>query len=104
MSEMASRSLFTSCSYPAHTLPTPCPHPVHTLFTPPQDGEVRVSEMADGIPDGFMGLDCGPKSIAMNAEVIKKSKTVIWKGPMGVFEMAKFESGTKASIFLSSTE
>merc|ERR1719243_159909 len=52
--------------------------------------------MADGIPDGFMGLDCGPKSILRNAEAVDASKTIIWNGPMGVFEMAKFETGTKA--------
>merc|ERR1712134_125962 len=51
---------------------------------------------ADGIPDGFMALDCGPKSIALNAAAVKESKTIIWNGPMGVFEMAKFEVGTKS--------
>merc|ERR1712238_323825 len=44
------------------------------------------------------GLDCGPLSIANNAEAIAKSKTIIWNGPMGVFEMAKFESGTKSMM------
>merc|ERR1712216_130151 len=41
-------------------------------------------------------LDCGPKSIALNATAVKESKTIIWNGPMGVFEMAKFEVGTKS--------
>merc|ERR1712241_1008993 len=49
-----------------------------------------------GIPDGFMGLDCGPKSMEMNKAAVDASKTIIWNGPMGVFEMAKFEIGTKA--------
>jgi phosphoglycerate kinase len=61
-----------------------------------EDGEVKEASMADGIPDGFMGLDCGPKSIQLNAEAVRSSKTLIWNGPMGVFEMAKFEVGTKA--------
>ncbi len=48
------------------------------------------------IPDGWMGLDIGKKAIVDFTEVIKKSKTILWNGPMGVFEMPKFESGTKA--------
>lgn len=48
------------------------------------------------IPDGFMGLDIGPKSEQLFAEVIANSKTVLWNGPMGVFEMSNFEHGTKA--------
>merc|ERR1711957_537062 len=49
-----------------------------------------------GIPEGFMALDCGPKSIEFNAKAVTESKTIIWNGPMGVFEMAKFEAGTKS--------
>ena len=63
-----------------------------------EDGEVGVADMESGIPDGMMGLDCGPKSIALNKEVIMKSKTVIWNGPMGVFEMGTFEAGTKSMM------
>lgn len=48
------------------------------------------------IPDGLMGLDIGPKAIAAFQEVIKASKTILWNGPMGVFEMEKFQAGTKA--------
>merc|ERR1711976_215674 len=61
-----------------------------------EDGEIKASTKADGLPDGFMGLDCGPESIKLNAEAVKASKTIIWNGPMGVFEMASFETGTKA--------
>ncbi|CAE8658273.1 unnamed protein product, partial [Polarella glacialis] len=61
-----------------------------------QDGEIREGVTAkEGIPDGFMGLDCGPVSIAMNAKAVADSKTIIWNGPMGEFEMARFEAGTK---------
>jgi phosphoglycerate kinase len=47
------------------------------------------------IPTGWMGLDIGPKAAAKFAEVITNSKTVLWNGPMGVFEMSSFENGTK---------
>merc|ERR1719369_19411 len=60
-----------------------------------EDGEIKQATVEEGIPDGFMGLDCGPKSKAANAAAVKASKTIIWNGPMGVFEMGKFESGTK---------
>ncbi|WGH74787.1 phosphoglycerate kinase [Tenacibaculum tangerinum] len=46
------------------------------------------------IPDGWMGLDCGPKTGEKFAEVIAKSKTILWNGPLGVFEMEKFAQGT----------
>lgn len=48
------------------------------------------------IPEEAMGLDIGEKSIQVFDEVIKKANTVIWNGPMGVFEMSNFEKGTKA--------
>merc|ERR1719191_418342 len=63
-----------------------------------EDGEIKDATKESGIPDGFMGLDCGPESIALNAAAIKASKTIIWNGPMGVFEMAKFETGTKSMM------
>merc|ERR1719399_843217 len=62
-----------------------------------EDGEIKEGvTMEDGIPDGFMGLDCGPKSIALNKAAVEASKTIIWNGPMGVFEMGAFEAGTKS--------
>ena len=51
---------------------------------------------SDAIPDGWMGLDIGPKAEGIFAEVIRKSRTILWNGPMGVFEMEKFQKGTKA--------
>jgi len=60
-----------------------------------EDGEIKSATKEEGIPDGFMGLDCGPKSNEMNAAAVAASKTLIWNGPMGVFEMASFEAGTK---------
>ncbi len=48
------------------------------------------------IPDGWMGLDIGPQAQAVFSKVIESSKTILWNGPMGVFEMKKFEAGTKS--------
>lgn len=49
----------------------------------------------DNIPDGWMGLDIGPKAQDMFKDVIERSKTILWNGPMGVFEMESFQKGTK---------
>ncbi len=51
---------------------------------------------ANAIPEGWQGLDAGPKSIAKMKEVIEKSGTILWNGPVGVFEMEKFAVGSKA--------
>ncbi|MDB5003024.1 MAG: pgk [Mucilaginibacter sp.] len=48
------------------------------------------------IPDGWMGLDIGPETVALFSKVVAESKTILWNGPMGVFEMEKFLIGTKA--------
>ena len=48
------------------------------------------------IPDNWMGLDIGPKAIEAFKTIIASSKTILWNGPMGVFEMEKFQQGTKA--------
>ena len=63
-----------------------------------EGGEIKSATAADGVPSGFMGLDCGPLSTERNAEAIRKAKTIIWNGPMGVFEMKTFESGTKSMM------
>lgn len=59
------------------------------------DAESKVCETM-AIPDGWEGLDIGPKTAELFAGVIKTAKTVIWNGPMGVFEFPKFTVGTKA--------
>lgn len=48
------------------------------------------------IPDGWMGMDCGPETNKLFADVIKQSKTILWNGPLGVFEMENFAKGTIA--------
>ena len=50
---------------------------------------------SDAIPDGWMGMDIGPKTVEEYASEIKNAKTVVWNGPMGVFEFSNFENGTK---------
>lgn len=56
--------------------------------------ERKVVE-SDAIPDGWMGMDIGPKTVEAYASEIKNAKTVVWNGPMGVFEFSNFENGTK---------
>lgn len=51
-----------------------------------------------GIPDGWMGLDCGEKSIKLYEAAIDKAQTILWNGPPGVFEMEKFANGTKKTM------
>lgn len=50
---------------------------------------------ANEIPDGWMGLDIGSKTIKAYCAVVERAKTILWNGPMGVFEMSNFEQGTK---------
>tara|TARA_B110000046_G_scaffold29074_1_gene30330 strand:- start:10592 stop:11779 length:1188 start_codon:yes stop_codon:yes gene_type:complete len=58
------------------------------------DAEITKSDNTS-IPKGWMGLDIGPKAIEDFSNIIGKSKTILWNGPMGVFEMSNFETGTK---------
>ena len=59
------------------------------------DADASVSP-SNNIPDGWMGLDIAEDARDQFSNVIKRSKTILWNGPMGVFEMAKFQGGTKA--------
>jgi phosphoglycerate kinase len=56
----------------------------------------RAADDSVGIPKGWMGLDCGPRSIAIYGAAIQRAKTIVWNGPPGVFEFTKFSSSTKA--------
>ena len=56
----------------------------------------RKEVAANEIPDGWMGLDVGSESQKINNDVIMSSKTILWNGPLGVFEMSNFAEGTKA--------
>ncbi|AHJ98449.1 phosphoglycerate kinase [Hymenobacter swuensis] len=59
------------------------------------DAETKVAAN-DQIPDGWLGLDLGPDSIKAFSEVVRNSKTILWNGPMGVFELPTFAKGTTA--------
>lgn len=75
-----------------------CIHlPSDSIIADKFDANAAVSSApSNDIPDGWMGLDIGENARAQFANVIKKSKTILWNGPMGVFEMEKFQKGTKA--------
>jgi phosphoglycerate kinase len=57
------------------------------------DAETQIVDV-NSIPDGWQGLDAGPKSLANFEKVIMESKTILWNGPLGVFEMENFANGT----------
>jgi phosphoglycerate kinase len=61
-----------------------------------EDAEVKAADDTTGIPAGWMGLDVGPKSIALFNEAIARAGTIVWNGPPGVFEFAKFATSSKA--------
>lgn len=62
------------------------------------DQPIKMVTQEEGIPDGWEGMDCGPKSMALFRDVVLKSSTVIWNGPAGVFEFDNFSAGTKALL------
>lgn len=71
--------------------------PVDTIIAEKFDAKAKTQVVpADEITPGWMGLDIGPSTRMLFAEKIRKSKTVIWNGPMGVFEMQPFAEGTKS--------
>jgi len=63
-----------------------------------KDAKTGTATDEEGIPDGWMGLDCGPKSIELYKNAISKAKTILWNGPPGVFEFDAFATGTKATL------
>jgi len=71
--------------------------PSDSIIADKFDANANISTApSDDIPDGWMGLDIGANASVQFANVIKRSKTILWNGPMGVFEMVKFQHGTKA--------
>jgi phosphoglycerate kinase len=71
--------------------------PVDTVIADRFANDADKKDVNSGqIPADWMGLDIGPKSVELFQEVIKNSKTLLWNGPMGVFEMESFQVGTKA--------
>ncbi|EFR00410.1 phosphoglycerate kinase [Nannizzia gypsea CBS 118893] len=62
------------------------------------DAKVGYATDADGIPDGWMGLDCGKESVKLFQEAIGEAKTILWNGPPGVFEFDAFAQATKDTL------
>ena len=65
-------------------------------FPSPIDAEIEVKVFGEAIEDDYMGLDIGPKTCALYADAVKTAKTVVWNGPMGVFENPTLAKGTIA--------
>ena len=65
---------------------------INTAFA--AEGDIKVC--GEDVPDGYMGLDIGPKSVENIKAALAGAKTVVWNGPMGVFEMEPFAKGTIA--------
>lgn len=81
--------------------------PVDNVIADKFENDAKTDEIpVDKVPDGWMGLDIGSKTIDKFSEIIKNSKTIIWNGPMGVFEMSSFQNGTEsiAKIIAETTE
>ncbi|MEZ5084371.1 MAG: phosphoglycerate kinase [Bacteroidales bacterium] len=71
--------------------------PTDTIIADKFDNDaMRKVSVVDDIPDDWMGLDIGPETIKKFEEIIENSSTILWNGPMGVFEMESFAAGTKA--------
>lgn len=70
--------------------------PVDTVIATEMTDTAATKVVDSDIPDGFEGFDIGPKTIALFVDKIKNAKTVVWNGPMGVFEKKPFVAGTKA--------
>lgn len=71
--------------------------PVDSIIADKFDANANTQQADNrSIPSGWMGLDIGPRAIQAFSDVIMNSKTILWNGPMGVFEMEKFQNGTKA--------
>jgi 3-phosphoglycerate kinase len=71
--------------------------PVDSLNADKFENDANTNVTAvDAVPDGWLGLDIADKTIKEFCDVIEKSKTILWNGPMGVFEMEKFSKGTTA--------
>ena len=81
--------------------------PVDNVIADKFENDAKTDETpVDEVPDGWMGLDIGQKTIEGFSKIIKHSKTILWNGPMGVFEMSSFQKGTEtiARVIAETTE
>jgi phosphoglycerate kinase len=87
------RELMEKASKKGCTIYLPADSIIADKFAP--DAQTSSAQNHD-IPDGWMGLDIGSMACEMFGKVIRESKTILWNGPMGVFEMEKFQHGTRS--------
>lgn len=88
------KDLFAKAKAKGVKITLPVDFVVADKFDP--NANTKVVTDKEGIPAGLMGLDGGPKSIALYTEAINRAKTIVWNGPSGVFEFEKFAGSTKA--------
>lgn len=69
--------------------------PIDNIIADKFDANANTKLVGEDIPDGWMGLDIGPKTIKLFEDKLKTAKTIVWNGPLGVFEMDKFVKGTE---------
>jgi len=74
----------------------PIDHVVADKFA--ADANTKVVTDEEGVPEGWMALDVGPKTVSLNSDVISRAQTIIWNGPLGVFEMEAFATGTRTAM------
>ncbi len=88
------KDLFAKAKSKGVTITLPVDFVAADKFDP--NAQTQIVDDKKGIPAGWMGLDAGPKSRELYAQVIGRSKTIVWNGPAGVFEFEKFAGGTQA--------
>jgi phosphoglycerate kinase len=81
------------------TITLPCDYITADKFD--KDAQTGYATDEDGVPDGWMGLDCGEESIKLYEKAIGEAQTILWNGPPGVFEMEPFANGTKKTMDLA---
>jgi len=69
--------------------------PVDNRVADKFDAQAEIQDVGEDIPDGWMGLDIGPKTLDLFKDKLKTAKTIVWNGPVGVFEMKPFARGTE---------
>lgn len=69
--------------------------PIDHIVADKFDANARTQLVGENIPDGWMGLDIGPETVKLFEGTLKNAKTIVWNGPLGVFEMDKFARGTE---------
>ena len=91
------KSLLAAASAKGVKIILPVDHVTADSFSP--DAKPVAVDGLD-IPDGFMGMDVGPKTVAIYKDVILSSKSIVWNGPVGVFELEAFAKGTEQAARL----